>query len=142
VKLPDVNLLVYAYNQRLVQHARARPWFEDLMSGTESVALSWHTVLAFLRLTTRAQIMNPPLPVPVAVRIVDGWLAQPNVVVVQPTSRHLSLLFDLLEAVGTAGNRVPDAHLAALAIEHGAVLCSADADFRRFPGLRWVDPLS
>ncbi|MGF1661589.1 MAG: TA system VapC family ribonuclease toxin [Kineosporiaceae bacterium] len=142
MKLLDVNLLVYAYNERVVQHARARPWFEELMSGTDAVALSWHTVLAFLRLTTRAQIMSPPLPVSIALRIVESWLGRPNVVVVQPTSRHLSLLSHLLEVVGTAGNRVPDAHLAALAIEHGAVLCSADADFRRFPGLRWEDPLA
>ena len=94
-----------------------------------------------MRLTTRRAVMDPPLTADRAVDYVQGWLAQPCATTVHPTYRHSAVLRELLNAVGTAGNRVPDAHLAALTIEHGATLCSADEDFGRFPGLVWMDPL-
>ncbi len=141
MKLLDVNLLVYATNSAAPGHARARAWFEETMSGTETVALPWHTLLGFVRLTTRRVIMNPPLEIDQALNYVEDWLQQPCATTVHPTYRHSAVLRDLLGAVGTAGNRVSDAHLATLAIEHGATLCSADEDFGRFPGLTWFDPL-
>ena len=141
MKLPDVNLLLYALDEASPQHARARPWLDDLLSGSEPVAFAWTVLLAFIRLSTRAQIFERPLQAAEAFDIIEGWLAQPSAVLVQPTERHLALLRGLLEPLGTAGNLTTDSHLAALAIEHGAELCSADRDFGRFPGLRVVNPL-
>lgn len=141
MKLLDVNVLVYAHNRATPEHERVREWFAALMSGTETVAFAWHTLLGFVRLTTRTVIMEPPLSHSQALGYVQRWLSQPCATTVHPTRRHVSVLGDMLAAVGTAGDRVPDAHLAALAIEHGAVLCSRDEDFARFPGLAWSDPL-
>jgi toxin-antitoxin system PIN domain toxin len=141
VRLLDVNLLVFATNGAVAEHERARPWLEQIMSGAETVAFPWHSLVGFVRLTTRRAVMDPPLSCGQALDYVEEWLQQPCTTVVHPTYRHASVLRDLLRAVGTAGNRVPDAHLAALAIEHGATLCSADEDFGRFPGLTWFDPI-
>jgi uncharacterized protein len=141
VKLPDVNLLLYALDETSPRHEAARAWLEELLSGTETVALAWSVLLAFVRLTTKPQIVAAPLSVEEALDIVDGWLARPNVTVVHPTDRHAVVLRELLAPFGTGGNLTTDAHLAALAVEHGADLCSSDADFSRFGGLRWVDPL-
>jgi uncharacterized protein len=142
VKLPDVNLLLYAFDATARRHDRARRWLEEQLSGTETVALTWVVLLAFVRVSTNPRVFEKPLPASDAFDIVDGWLAQPCTTIVDPTDRHLAFLQDLLEPLGTAGNLTTDAHLAALAIEHGAELCSSDADFARFPGLRWTDPLS
>jgi uncharacterized protein len=142
VKLPDVNLLLYAFDATAPRHDRARRWLEEELSGTETVAFTWVVLLAFVRLSTNPRVFEKPFPASDAFDIVDGWLAQPCTTIVDPTDRHLALLQDLLEPLGTAGNLTTDAHLAALAIEHGAELCSSDADFARFPGLRWTDPLS
>ena len=114
---------------------------EERLSGTETFAFTWVVLLAFIRLTTSPRVFQSPLSTSQALDLVDGWLAQPCVTVVHPTSRHAPVLRDLLEPLGTAGNLTTDAHLAALAIEHGAELCSTDRDFSRFPGLRWADPL-
>lgn len=141
MKLLDLNLLIYAVDTSSPQHALARPWFEERLSGVETVALPWHTLLGFVRLATRPAVLVNPLPVDVALDYVDEWLAQPCTTTVHPTEQHAARIRDLLQAVGTAGNRTSDAPLAALAIEHGATLCSADDDFGRFPGLRWYNPL-
>ncbi len=141
MKIVDVNLLLYAVDETSAHHPRAKPWLETALSGTETVGLSWQVLLAFVRLTTRAAIFAHPLTAPEALDVIDGWLEQPVVTVVHPGRRHPAILRELLTAVGTAGNLVPDAHLAALAVEHGAELCSRDGDFARFPGVRWVDPL-
>jgi uncharacterized protein len=142
VKLPDVNLLLYAFDATARRHDRARRWLEEQLSGTETVAFTWVVLLAFVRVSTNPRVFEKPLPASDAFDIVDGWLAQPCTTIVDPTDRHLAFLQDLLEPLGTAGNLTTDAHLAALAIEHGAELCSSDADFARFPRLRWTDPLS
>lgn len=113
-----------------------------MLSGPEAVGLSWTVLLAFLRLTTRSGIFTKPLSVRTALDIIHGWLAQPAVVTVDPTTQHLRVLRDLLLPLGTGGNLTSDAHLAALAIEHGAELCSSDGDFARFPRLRWRNPLT
>jgi len=141
VKLPDLNLLLYAIDEEAARHQRAREWLEGVLSGTEAVALAWAVLLGFVRISTNPAAFEQPLGAKEALDYVDGWLAQPVATVVHPTDRHASVLRELLEPLGTAGNLTSDAHLAALAIEHGAELCSSDADFSRFESLRWTDPL-
>jgi len=140
--LLDVNLLIYAVNENAPLHRQAKPWLESSISGRETVGLSWNVLLAFVRLTTRAGVFRNPVAVDSAFEIVNTWLDQPSVTTVEPTSQHLRILRDLILPLGTGGNLTSDAHLAALAIEHGAELCSTDNDFARFPGLRWRNPLS
>lgn len=142
MKLPDVNLLLYAIDTEARTHERARAWLEDALSGTEAVGFAWTVLLGFARLSTNPRIYEDPLPLDEALDFIEGWLAQPVATVVEPTSRHATILRDLLEPLGTGGNLVSDAHLAALAIEHGAELYSRDNDFARFSGVRWVDPLA
>ena len=141
MKLPDVNLLLYAVDETSPRHAPARAWLEEALSGSETVAFTWSVLIAFVRLVTQPRVFESPLAAGEALDLVDSWLAQPCATVVHPTGRHAAVLRDLLEPLGTAGNLTTDAHLAAQAIEHGAELCSADADFSRFTGLRWVNPL-
>jgi uncharacterized protein len=141
VKLPDVNLFLYATDETSARHADAQAWVEATLSDTETVALAWTVLLGFVRLSTHPALFEQPLRPEEALDLVDEWLAQPCVTIVHPTDRHAAVLRELLGPLGTAGNLTTDAHLAALAIEHGALLCSCDTDFSRFPGLRWVDPL-
>jgi toxin-antitoxin system PIN domain toxin len=138
----DVNLLIYAVNRDSPDHEKAKSWLESAVSGNETVGLPWIVLLAFLRLTTRAGIFQKPLTVQAAFDLVYTWLHQPSVTVPEPTARHLRTMRDLISPLGTGGNLTSDAHLAALAIEHGAELCSADADFARFARLRWRNPLA
>ena len=142
MKLPDVNLFLYAYNADSPHQEAAASWLEETLSGTETVGVSWLVLLAFLRLSTSPQVFSSPMSVLEALDIVDSWLRQPCATVVHPTPRHSAVLRDLLGPLGTGGNLTSDAHLAALAIEHGADLYSCDWDFARFPGLRWVNPLT
>jgi toxin-antitoxin system PIN domain toxin len=141
VILVDSNLLIYAIDRDSPNHAKARRWLEGSLSGTTPLGLAWIVVLAFLRLTTRAGILKRPLAPEQALAFVDEWLAQPYVQALAPGERHWAVLRNLLRATGTAGNLTSDAHLAALAIEHGCTVCSSDSDFKRFPGLEHVDPL-
>ena len=140
--LPDVNVLLYAVDSTSARHERARRWVEASLSGAESVAMAWSVLTACVRLSTRPSVFDRPLTADQAFDLVDGWLAQPAVVIIHPTDRHHVILRELLAPLGTAGNLVPDAHLAALAIEHGAEIASCDHDFARFAGLRWSDPLA
>lgn len=139
--LPDVNLLVYAADETATHHERALEWVETTLSGTETVAFAWLVLLGFVRITTNPRSVVRPWNAAEALDLVQRWMAQPAVTVVHPTDRHAAVLRDLLVPLGTAGNLTSDAHLAALAIEHGATLCSRDVDFSRFAGLRWIDPL-
>lgn len=141
MKLLDVNLLLYASNEQAQFHDEARAWFDETMSGGEIVALPWAVLTAFVRLTTNPRVLLEPLSAQVAVGIVRSWRDHPTVTVPEPTDRHLDVLEHLLDATGVGGNLVADAHIAALAIEHGATLCSVDSDFARFPGLNWTNPL-
>ena len=141
MRLLDVNLLLYAYDAQSPRHGPAREWLEQTLSGSETVGMPWVVILAFIRLITRSVVVEHPLTVDEAIDLVESWLGQPCVTVIHPTDRHPAVLRELLQPLGTAGNLTTDAHLAALAIEHGASLCSCDADFSRFPGLRWSDPL-
>lgn len=141
MKLVDVNLLLYAIDEGAPKHPQARPWLEEVLSGTEAVAFAWAVLLGFLRISTNAAILESPLQAGEALDYVDAWLGRPVATTVAPTDRHAGLLRDLLGPLGAGGNLTSDAHLAALAIEHGAELCSCDTDFARFEGLRWHDPL-
>jgi toxin-antitoxin system PIN domain toxin len=142
VILVDVNLLIYAVDADSPQHSRARRWLEQLLSSDTPVGFPWAVVLAFLRVTTRAGILRAQLPVEHAVDLVDEWLAQPYVTLVAPGDAHWSILKNLVLEVGSAGNLTTDAHLAALAIENGSAIATADHDFRRFAGLKVVNPLA
>ncbi len=112
------------------------------LAGRETIGLPSSTMLAFARLTTNPRVFAHPLTTDRAFDLLEAWTAHHHVVAVEPTPRHMPLVRGFLQTVGTAGNLVTDAHLAAIAIEHGATLCSADADFTRFPGLRWTNPLA
>lgn len=142
MKLVDLNLLLYAIDEASPAHVPARAWLEQVLSGTEEVGFAWAVLLGFVRLATNPAVFQAPLEVDEALDIVDGWLEQPVATVVHPSDQHAKNLRGLLAPLGTAGNLTTDAHLAALAIEHGAELCSRDADFSRFPGVRWRDPLA
>jgi uncharacterized protein len=142
VIVPDVNLLLYATDATSPHHESAKAWWSGCLGGTEVIGIPWSTTLAFLRLTTSPRIYERPLTADEAITVVRQWFALPGVVPLEPTARHVDLLADLLGPTGTAGNLVTDAHLAALAIENGAALHSADRDFGRFPGLVWKNPLA
>jgi uncharacterized protein len=142
VILVDANLLIYAIDADSPQHKRARPWLEGVLSGADPVGLPWIAILAFVRITTREGITRRPLPLAAAIAYVQGWLRQPCVEAVAPGEHHWPILCRLLEATGTAGNLTSDAHIAALALERGASVCSTDHDFARFPGVRHVNPLA
>ena len=138
----DVNLLVYAVNTLSTHHRDAKKWWEDVLSRGETIGLPWTTILGFIRLTTRSGIGMTAVPIGEAFDVVEDWLKVPTVSIVEPGARHLLILRTLLMQARTAGNLTSDAHLAALAIEHNAELCSSDRDFAKFRGLRWRDPLT
>src|SRR5438034_78137 len=135
--LIDANLLLYAYNTSSEHHNRAKDWLQNLMSQPEQVRFGWLTILAFLRISTNPRIFPQPLSIKEALAIVSDWLALPNVNTLNPTERHFEILNTLLPASQASGPLAMDGDLAALAIEHGAVLCSTDRDFARFSGLKF-----
>ncbi len=139
--VPDVNLLVYAYNADAPHHAAARSWWERCLGEDATVGLPWIVALGFVRIMTHRAVLARPLDPRAALEHVRSWLDQPNVEIVEPGPRHLQILEELLGALGIAGALTTDAHLAALAIERQAELHSNDADFARFAGLRWRNPL-
>ncbi len=141
MKLVDLNLLLYAINADSVHHAAARRWLERILTEDEPVVLPWIVLLGFLRISTSSAVLPRPLTPEQAIRVIDGWLAQSAVRVVHPGEDHWRGLKTLLQESGTAGNLTTDAHLAALALENGCELCSTDADFQRFPRLKWTNPL-
>lgn len=138
--LVDVNLLIYAANARVRQHERAREWLDFHLSGGDRVGLPWAALLSFVRVSSDPRVMPTPFAVSDAMRRVHAWLAAPAAWVPGPTERHAEVLGTLLEQAPRSA-LVNDAHLAALAVEHGLTLCSADRDFARFDGLRWQNPL-
>ncbi len=139
--LVDANLLIYAHHQGSRFYARSRPWFESALRQPEGVSLAWVTILAFLRLTTSSHIFAQPFSMAEAQEIVAIWMTHPAISIVSPSGRHWEILSRLFEEGQVRSDLVTDAHLAALAIEHGATLCTTDRDFARFPGLRWQNPL-
>jgi toxin-antitoxin system PIN domain toxin len=141
VLLLDANLLLYAVNEDASHHKKAKAWLEARLSGSETIGLTWNVALAFLRLTTRPGLFRHPLHIEVAMDLLAAWLDQDVVTIVHPGPHHFLILRELLQATGTGGNLTSDAHLAAIAIEHGATLCSLDRDFARFTRLLWKNPL-
>lgn len=140
--LPDVNLLVYAYNQAAPLHAAARAWWEDLMTNERAVAIPWAVIFGFVRVLTHPAVLEAPLRPSAALDRVQAWVERSHVRILEPGSRHLLIVRSLFEATGVGGNLTTDTHLAALAVEHQCELHSNDADFGRFPGLRWRNPLA
>lgn len=136
----DANILLYAYDQDDPRHAVVSPWFETQMSGSGHVGLSLLAILAFLRISTDHRVFQQPRPVATGLAIVDSWLAHPNVRLLEPTRRHWTTLADVATGGQARGPQLMDAHLAALTIEHGATLATADRGFARYPGLRTIDP--
>jgi toxin-antitoxin system PIN domain toxin len=141
MKILDVNLLLYALDSRSAHHANARNFLDRVLNTDETVGLPWPVILGFLSMVTNARVFPRALTSEQATAVLDAWLSRPNVEALEPGPEHWSIMRDLLRESGTAGSLVSDAHLAALAIERGAELCSADADFGRYPRLRWVDPV-
>lgn len=139
--LVDANLLLYAINSDLPPHPQARYWWETTLSGTESVGIPWVVILAFLRLTTSSRVFESPLNPEQALGYIDEWLEQPMTEALRPGPNHWIILRNLLEGTGTAGNLTTDAHIAALALENGYTVYSADNDFQRFAGVKHVNPL-
>ncbi len=139
--LVDANLLVYARVASLSQHERAKRWLDQRLNGTASVGLPWPSLLGFVRLVSNPRIFGKPESIASAWRKVEAWLDCPCVWSPTPTERHREVIGTLLTTATTRANLVPDAHLAALAIEHGLTLCSTDGDFARFPGVQWENPL-
>ena len=140
MKIVDVNLLICAINSNSPHHEAAREWLEHSFNATEPVGLAWVVILAFLRLITSPRVMPRPNSVDQAIAIVGSWLDLPTVRLVQPGPDHWRILRELFSDLGTGANLVADAHLAALAVEHGARLYSTDNDFGRFKSLRWKNP--
>ena len=140
MKLVDANVLLYAVNRDALQHASARDWLDEALSGGARVAFCWVVLLAFLRLSTNGRIFDEPLSVSEAIAQAEDWLAQPSAVVVEPTARHLGIVQQLLAPLETGGNLVNDAHLAALAIEHRCAVVSYDTDFLCFQGVKLETP--
>jgi toxin-antitoxin system PIN domain toxin len=139
--VPDVNLLVYAYNSDAATHGRARQWWEDAVRGHQPVGLPWVVMLGFLRVITSRTVFAQPMRTETALRHVRTWLGQPSVHPLQPGPRHLEILSGFAEAGTLASAVMTDAHIAALAVENQATVHSNDTDFARFPGLRWRNPL-
>jgi toxin-antitoxin system PIN domain toxin len=142
VIIPDINLLLYATISGFPEHARARPWWEELLAGTADVALTGPTIFGFIRMSTNPRIFDRPIAVDDALERVEEWLARPPVRFLLPGPRHVEIAFRLLRHLGTAGNLTTDVQLAAHAIENQAELHSNDGDFARFPELRWTNPLA
>lgn len=141
MKLLDANILLYAYNSDSPHHDKCRVWLEESFNAPDPIALPWQTVLAFIRIVTNPRATARPLSSEHACNIVSGWLEHPTVTIVEPAERFGVLLRELILEAQVSGSFVTDAALAALALEHGATLCSTDRDFRRFRGLKLIDPL-
>ena len=140
--VPDVNLLVYAYDSSCPWHERASDWWERTLRDGGPVGLPWIVVLAFTRLMTHPTLSENPMTIAQVRERVEEWLALPQVLLLVPRPATLTHMFDLLENLQSGGNLSTDALIAAQALEHGATVCSNDQDFRRFAGVRWVNPLS
>lgn len=140
MKLVDLNVLLYAVNRDAAQHARVATWWDAAVNGEETVGLAWAVLLGFVRLSTNPSVFAQPLPPADAIERVDAWLSHANIRVVQETEEHWTILRGLLDSHAHLTLLSTDAHLAALAISHGATLVSCDADFARFEKLRWENP--
>lgn len=142
MKIPDINLLLYANFRSAKEHEASRRWWDAALNDAEQVGLAWIVILGFVRLSTRRGVVDPPLTVPQVEARVTGWLDLPNVRLIEPGPGHASQFFRLIQEIGTAGNLTTDAHIASLAMEWNATVYSADTDFSRWPRVKWVNPLA
>jgi uncharacterized protein len=140
--VPDVNLLLYAYDSDSAFHVKALAWWQQCLSDAEPVGLAPVVVFGFMRIATNPRVFRNPMTANEAAEHIRSWLAQPVARILEPPTGHVEQVIESLEALGTAGNLVTDAQIASLAIEHNAILHTADADFLRFPGLRWFNPIT
>jgi toxin-antitoxin system PIN domain toxin len=140
--LVDANLLLYAYHPQSDQHEASRAWLESILSGPELVRFAWLTIWAFLRISTNPRAFERPLTTSEAEAAAAAWLSQPQVGILEPGDRHWDILQGLMRKGQTAGPLIMDAVLAAIALEHGAILHTTDLDFSRFHGLKWTNPLA
>ncbi len=140
--IPDINLLLYAYDSESQFHSRAVAWWQECLSGTEVIGLPAIVAFGFMRVGTHARVFQKPMSAAEGAGHVRSWLTQPVVQIVEPGPDHVQRVLKSLEALGTAGNLVTDAQIADITIEQGAVLHTADSDFQRFPGLRWLNPIT
>lgn len=138
----DANLLLYAADSSSVHHDRVRPWLEEQLNGDERVGFPWQSLTAFLRIATHPRASARPLTSATAWSILEGWIAADTAWIPVPGRRHAAVLGGLVQRHHVAGNLVPDAHLAALALENGVAIASADTDFARFTEIRWINPLA
>ena len=140
--VPDINLLLYAYDAASPFHAKAASWWKECLSGAESVGLLHVVVFGFIRVGTNARVYHKPLSTSEASAHVRSWFAQPSVQLLEPGANQIERALTLLESLGTGGNLVTDVQIAASVIENDAILHTADADFLRFPNLRWFNPIT
>jgi toxin-antitoxin system PIN domain toxin len=139
--LLDANLLLFAEDESSPFHEQARDWITDVLNGDIRVGLPWPSLLAFVRIRTHPRVYAEPLTGGQAWDRVDDWLAAPAAWVPEPTARHSAVLGSLVRRYRLAAGAIPDAHLAALAVEYGVAVCSADAEFARFAEVKWLNPL-
>jgi toxin-antitoxin system PIN domain toxin len=137
----DANLLLYAYHPRAAEHEKSRAWLESVLSGSDLVRFAWLSLWAFLRIATNPRVFEQPLSAAEAEAAISSWLAQPVAGIIEPGERHWDILRGLVRDGQTTGPLVMDAVLAAIALEHGATVCTTDRDFSRFPGITWMNPL-
>lgn len=140
MKLVDANVLLYAVDEGAEHHSTAQAWLDRALSGNETILLPWVSLLAFLRLSTHPSVYEHPLTIAQALDVIDAWLETSPAITPEPDSQHPMRMRELLTATGRGGNLVNDAHLAAIALQHGATVTSFDRDFARFPGVNWEEP--
>ena len=140
--VPDINLLIYAYDSSSPQHQKAAAWWKDCILGSEEIGLATVVIFGFVRLSTHPKVFQTPLTIAEASSRVETWLKQPHVRVIEPSPQHVSDVLSLLNQLGTAGNLTTDAQIASLAKQEKAALHSNDNDFLRFPGLNYHNPLN
>ena len=138
----DANILLYAEDALNPLHPQARIWWDDQLSGIETVCLCWTVLSAYIRIGTNPRVFEHPLSLEQSLARIQSWVDQPCTRIIRPTDRHWVVFRQMLVAGKAVANLVTDAHLAAIAVEHGCVLASTDSDFARFPTLKWANPLS
>jgi len=139
--LPDINVLLYAYNPSMPQYAKAKTWWENALNHEEAIGLPHEVTLGFVRIATNPRLKEASVPFDKAVAVVSSWLQTPNVHILLPDTDHAERVFELMRSSNASGTLTSDASLAVYAIRHRATLCSNDGDFARFPGLKWINPL-
>jgi|CXWL01.1.fsa_nt_gi toxin-antitoxin system PIN domain toxin len=140
--LVDANILLYAVDETSPFHPRAKTWLDEMLSGPRRIALPWQSLTAFVRISTNPRAVAEPLSPVDAWGFVEGWLDVPTVWTPTPSIGHREILGGLVTSLDLRGNLVADAVLAALCVEHGLTMVSADSDFARFPDIRWHNPVA